>query len=115
MKAESDLQVRLMFGAARPDGSVVTQAEWRDFVDHEVTPRFPSGFTVFAADGQWQSPDGAITREASRILWIVTAPEHGLQERDLADRLRAVAAAYRARFRQEAVGVAIQPGCATFR
>jgi len=29
------------------------EAQWRRFLDEEVTPRFPDGLTVFDAYGQW--------------------------------------------------------------
>jgi len=32
---------------------VVGEAEWRAFLDQEVTPRFPDGLTVIDAYGQW--------------------------------------------------------------
>jgi len=33
--------------------SVIGEAEWRAFLDREVTPRFPDGLTVIDAYGQW--------------------------------------------------------------
>jgi len=35
------------------DQPVLGEAQWRTFVDSEVTPRFPDGLTVFDAYGQW--------------------------------------------------------------
>jgi len=32
---------------------VIGEAQWRHFLDTEVTPRFPDGLTVFDAYGQW--------------------------------------------------------------
>ena len=32
----------------------VTESGWRDFLDKEVTPRFPDGLSVFDCYGQWQ-------------------------------------------------------------
>jgi len=32
---------------------VLGEAEWRAFLDREVTPRFPDGLTVIDAYGQW--------------------------------------------------------------
>ncbi len=39
--------------ADRPQTQQITEATWRDFLDKQVTPRFPDGFTVFDAYGQW--------------------------------------------------------------
>lgn len=39
--------------ADRPQAQPISQAQWRAFLDKEVTPRFPDGLTVFDAYGQW--------------------------------------------------------------
>src|SRR5260221_13953695 len=63
---------QLFFGLSRPDGTNVSEAEWQDFLAEIVTPRFPAGFTVSVAEGQWRSDaPAAILRESSRILLIV--------------------------------------------
>lgn len=50
----------LYFGVGEEQGAgtrvqadPVTDAQWRAFLDKEVTPRFPDGLTVFDAYGQW--------------------------------------------------------------
>jgi len=51
------LRSELYFGVGLIDSTAagVTDAQWRDFLDREVTPRFPDGLTVFDAYGQWRS------------------------------------------------------------
>lgn len=39
--------------ADRPQDAPIDEAQWRGFLDREVTPRFPDGLTVFDAYGQW--------------------------------------------------------------
>jgi hypothetical protein len=39
--------------ADRPQAQPISEAQWRAFLDREVTPRFPDGLTVFDAYGQW--------------------------------------------------------------
>lgn len=39
--------------AGRAQAEPISEAQWRAFVDREVTPRFPDGLTVFDAYGQW--------------------------------------------------------------
>lgn len=39
--------------ADRPQTERIGEAQWRAFLDKEVTPRFPDGLTVFDAYGQW--------------------------------------------------------------
>jgi hypothetical protein len=50
----------LYFGVGEESGpserkqtDAITEAQWRAFLDKEVTPRFPDGLTVFDAYGQW--------------------------------------------------------------
>lgn len=44
----------LLFGTARADGASLREDEWETFLDTFVTPRFPDGFTVLNALGQWR-------------------------------------------------------------
>jgi hypothetical protein len=39
--------------SAREQTDAISEAQWRAFLDKEVTPRFPDGLTVFDAYGQW--------------------------------------------------------------
>jgi len=52
-----------------------TEAEerWTTFLEKEVTPRFPEGFTVIDAYGQWRGAETSakIQRERSRVLVIL--------------------------------------------
>lgn len=88
----------LYFGTNRPDGGTVSAAEWADFLNTVVTPRFPAGLTVWPAAGQWQSANGAITREASYVLNLLHPADAAADAG-----VRAVMAAYKQRFAQEAV------------
>lgn len=95
----------LYFGAATPDG-VVSADDWQAFLREVVTPRFPAGLTAFEASGQWQSADGRITREPSHVLNLL----HAGSARSDGD-VRAIAADYQRRFRQEAVLRVRQRAC----
>ena len=61
---------QLFFGAD-DGGRAIGDADWKAFLDAEVTPRFPAGLTVWGARGQWRGSDGAITREGARVMLIV--------------------------------------------
>jgi len=87
----------LYFGTARP-GGVVSADEWSGFLAREVTPRFPQGLSAWQAAGQWRSADGSLTRENSYVLNLVH-PES--EAADLS--VRAIVAAYKSQFQQEAV------------
>jgi hypothetical protein len=89
---------RLFCGRTIPGGGVVTDDEWSAFVRDVVTPRFPDGFTVWRADGQWREQDGTLAREPVMIIEIL----HPLS-RELDRKIGEIADEYRHRFRQEAV------------
>lgn len=96
------------FGANTPQGRV-SPAEWQEFVDQVISPRFPDGFSVWSAAGQWRSAAGAIEREAS---WVLNVVHHGRGAESQA--LDEIARSYRQRFAQQAVLRAESPVCARF-
>ena len=92
------IATQLFFGLSRLEDGTVGEAEWQAFLADTVTPRFPAGFTVLAAEGQWRDEGkAAILRESSRILLIVHPA--GADEAALA----ALIDAYKTRFRQQSV------------
>ena len=99
----------LYFGRLRPDGTVVSDAEWRTFVAEEITPRFPDGFTVFDALGQYRGRDGQIVSEPTKVLLIVHGPDARL--RGSVQELRDL---YRRLFQQESVLLIESPAHAGF-
>jgi hypothetical protein len=95
----------LLFGRTR-----VSDARWARFLATEVTPRFPDGFTVIDANGQWRAPGGRmIARERSKVLMIAMPPS---AENDA--RLQQIVEAYKSRFRQQSVGLIVRPACVSF-
>jgi hypothetical protein len=84
----------LYFGTQKPDGGVVTDAEWQQFLAGVVTPRFPDGFTTWEANGQWRDRKGVIEHERTHILQIVAPSE---------TKIREIIEAYKRQFAQESV------------
>jgi hypothetical protein len=103
------LRSELFFGRLRPDGTVVTDAEWRAFVAEHVTPRFPDGFTVLDAVGQYRTRAGVLQTEPTKILLILHGPE--AWPRAAIQELRDV---YRRLFQQESVLLIESPARAGF-
>jgi uncharacterized protein DUF3574 len=60
----------LYFGVGSEDAqgadAGISEAQWRAFLDQEVTTRFPDGLTVFDAYGQWLNRDRG-SAEPSRL------------------------------------------------
>jgi hypothetical protein len=102
-------EVELFFGRNVPARAPVSEEEWQRFLDDEVTPRFPDGFSVANLLGQYRNRSGMIVRESSKELLIVLAGS-------LADRtkLNAIRDAYKRRFSQESVLLTEHPACAAF-
>lgn len=99
---------QLWLGGGRARGPDVTAQEWSDFVREEVAPRFPAGFTVLEAQGQWRNADGSVAQEPTRVLQLLHPGDAGS-----AAALREIAGRYRARFGQEAVLQSGQSACMT--
>jgi hypothetical protein len=98
--------LRLYFGRDIPGGGSVSDADWSVFAAEVLTPAFPEGFSVYQVMGQWRASDGSIVREPSFVVERIGMIDPA--------RLAAVTAAYRTRFRQEAVGIVSAPVCAAF-
>jgi hypothetical protein len=95
---QSAISELIYFGTGIPGGGSVSSEEWAVFLGTVVTPRFPSGLTVWSASGQWQSADGSITRESSFVLNLLHPAT-----RDAEADVQTIATEYKTRFKQEAV------------
>ena len=98
------VRTELLFGAGR-----VGNTQWRSFLAHDVTPRFPKGLTVLDGYGQWKMPDGAIGRERSRVLLIWHAAGN-----DADEKIDAIRDAYKTRFHQLSVMRVDSTNCVSF-
>jgi hypothetical protein len=100
----------MMFGRKIGDRLAVSELEWARFVDREITPRFPTGLTMYNAAGQWQDKtSNRIVHEPSKMVVIVLPGED-----DEFARLNAVVEAYKTRFKQQSVVVIVRPACVSF-
>lgn len=86
----------LYFGTQIPEGGVVSDAEWQQFLADEITLRFPSGLTTWEASGQWRDRYNVIERERTHIVQVVHTPRDE-------GKIAAIINLYKKRFAQEAV------------
>ena len=93
------VRTELFFGTAKPEG-VVTDDEFRAFVDEVVTPFFPEGLTVVKADGQFRGADGQTIKEDSYVLILLYPVEDQKASSRNIDEIRRD---YMNRHRQESV------------
>ncbi|HEY0660330.1 MAG TPA: DUF3574 domain-containing protein [Lysobacter sp.] len=72
-QAQDWVRSELYFGVGNEDGTdAVSEAQWRAFLDREVTPRFPDGLTVLDGYGQWLFRDrDTLVRQRSKILVVL--------------------------------------------
>ena len=87
----------LYFGALIPAGGMVTDSLWQRFLDNEVTPRFPEGYTSLDAMGSYQVLSGVTVKEPSRIIILLYNSSTPMIER----RVLEVMERYRKQFGQE--------------
>lgn len=99
---------RLYFGLGSPQGPIA-QPAFQAFVDEVVTPRFPEGLTLLAADGQWRGKEGKTEREGSRVLELVHEASAEVDQK-----LAQIVALYKQRFHQESVLVVRHEATACF-
>jgi Protein of unknown function (DUF3574) len=101
---------QLLFGRNVEDRARVSEADFNGFVVREVSPRFPEGFTVIDAAGQWRDARrGTIVHEASKIIEIVLPAGE-----DNRPKIDAIVEAYKLQFQQQSVGLIVAPACVRF-
>jgi hypothetical protein len=105
-------RTELFFGKSIPGGGTITEAAFAEFLDREVTSRFPTGFTVVPAMGQYRESSGVIGHEASAMV-ILLYPQDSAD--DTSRKIEEIRAAYNNSFRQESVlREDEQPSCVSF-
>ena len=100
---------QLFFGRNIGDKPAVSEADFRTFVDQELTPRFPEGLTILDGGGQWKGDEDRMIREASKVV-VLVLPTKG----DTGRKLNEARQAYVQRFRQDSVMLVTQPACVAF-
>lgn len=104
------MTAELLFGRNIGGHVGVSEAAFAAFTVAEIAPRFPDGFTLLDARGQWRDPArGVVIREPSKLVQIVFTDD-AQKRADLA----AISQAYKTRFRQESVLTALHTSCVTF-
>ncbi len=100
VNAKKFLRTELYFGRSKPDGTIVSDEDWNKFLVEIVTPRFPNGFTVLKASGQYRDKSGKIIREPSEVLIFLYDRNSRISSRRKIEEIRS---AYMKQFSQESV------------
>jgi|GEM_PF-826314 NADH:ubiquinone oxidoreductase subunit E len=92
------IQTDLYFGRNIAGGGEVSEAEFQQFLDQEITPRFPDGLTVYDADGQFLDSTNTLVQEPSKVVSLIF--EDTLDNEAAIDQ---IIQAYKQQFQQESV------------
>jgi Protein of unknown function (DUF3574) len=103
------IRTELFFGLGRANGPNVTEAEFRMFLEDQVTPRFPDGLTVLTGRGQFRS-GGVIEREPSKLVIILYPPDQD----NAHTRIERIREEYKMAFQQQSVLRADSTACVSF-
>lgn len=93
-------RTELYFGRSKADGTTVTDEAWRIFLDEVVTPRFPDGFSVLDAHGQYRTRAGVIQKEESKVIVFFYTKD---VRKAANEKLEQIREEYKKRFEQESV------------
>jgi hypothetical protein len=108
-RGEAWTETRLFLGRGLLGGGEVSEPQWREFVDADVTNRLREGFTVLDGVGFWRDPaTGRSAMETSKVL-VVLHPRAG----SFREAIDAISRLYMSRFGQSGVLRAEQPVCVT--
>jgi Protein of unknown function (DUF3574) len=92
-------RTELYFGTAMPDG-VVTEAQFQEFLDYQVSPRFPEGLTILKAEGRFRDEEGDLVKERSFVL-VLLYPYSSFA--DASRRIERIRMLYKSQFKQQSV------------
>jgi hypothetical protein len=84
------VDTRLYFGLgiAGEAGGGVSEQRWREFLDAEVTPRFPDGLSVVDVYGQWQGKGQPAPERLRSKMLVIDYPDT-VENRAKVDAIRA--------------------------
>jgi hypothetical protein len=88
-QAKGWVDVELYFGLGPADHPEqgISETKWREFLDREVTPRFPAGLSVLDGYGQWLSKGSTDPARVRTKLLIILYPD-SRENRDKIDAIR---------------------------
>jgi Protein of unknown function (DUF3574) len=101
------VDTKLYFGlgpAENPDKGA-SEAQWRAFLDKEVTPRFPNGLSVVDVYGQWQGVKQPVPERLRSKMLIVDYPDTQVNR----DKIEAIRSAWKRQTGDQSVLRVTQP------
>ncbi len=105
------MRTGLFFGLGKANGSEITEAEFQQFLAHEVTPQFPGGLTLLSGRGQFQDATGRVVKEPATMLILIYPLERSHHHNQKIEQIRK---AYKTVFHQESVLRTDELTCVSF-
>ena len=99
--SEPWVRAELYFGLPADEDAASGEERFGEFLDSEVTPRFPDGLTLLTGLGQWRSSStGQISQQESALLIILYPAD---PSGETSARFEEIRDAYETQFDQESV------------
>ncbi|BAZ39400.1 hypothetical protein NIES4101_53530 [Calothrix sp. NIES-4101] len=87
----------LYFGMSKPGGEI-SEAEWQEFLNKNITPKFREGLTVVEGKGQYLNQEGKLIKENTKLLILIHQNNSNTKSK-----IRALIEEYKRQFNQESV------------
>jgi hypothetical protein len=106
------VETELYFGLGPADHleQGVSESQWQDFLDKEVTPRFPAGLSVMNVYGQWESKGHSTPERVRSKLLVIDYPD----TQENRDKIEAIRAAWKQRTGDQSVMRVTEPADVSF-
>jgi hypothetical protein len=106
------VDTRLYFGLGPADDPAkgVSEAAWREFLDKEVTLRFPAGLSVVDVYGQWQGKEEKAPERIRSKMLIIDYPATA----ENAAKIQAIRVAWKAKTGDQSVMKVTEPADVSF-
>ncbi|WP_263353941.1 DUF3574 domain-containing protein [Acidicapsa acidisoli] len=105
-----DTQLYFGLGPANAPEKGVSEAAWRDFLDKEVTPRFPDGLSVMDVYGQWQGKNETAPERIRSKMLVIDYPKTS----ENTAKIEAIRAAWKQKTGDQSVLKVSQPADVSF-
>ena len=109
-----DTKLYFGLGPADPDlahpNQGISETSWREFLDREVTPRFPDGLSVLDIYGQWQGKNQTAPERLHTKCLVIDYPDTQPNR----DKIEAIRAAWKKLTGDQSVMRVTQPADVSF-
>jgi hypothetical protein len=106
------VDTKLYFGLGPVDHPEqgISEAQWREFLDKQVTPRFPAGLSVLDVYGQWQGKSQPTPARLRSKMLIIDYPD----TQENRDKVEAIRAAWKQQTADQSVMRVTEPADVSF-